>query len=163
MEYSVQSEELTFNNKTYEYVSTSFIVNSPTYVTITCGVRLTNGILLFNTDAAYFDNIGIGNGNIYTNYNLLENSSFEINKAIIGDETVDTRWNLTSAQISERFGISEQFGISELLLRYKGKAQQTLNYNIKPGDLFNLSANSFYSSVFFIYKYKHLFIFYIIL
>mgnify|MGYP003301007636 CR=1 FL=1 len=51
----------------------------------------------------------------------------EINKAIIGDETVDTIWDLTSAQISERYQTNEQFGISELLLRYKGKAKQTLS------------------------------------
>ena len=137
---SVTSDELVFSNTTYDFIQTTFTVKSPTYVKIICGVRHKNNSLLLSADSAYFDNIGIGNGNIYSNYNIIENSSFEVNKTVTGDSTVDTRWSCNRAYIYERNSLSSLFGQSELKLIFDGTASQTINYNAKPGDLFNLSA-----------------------
>ena len=146
-EGAVMHEEKTFSNKMYEYVETTFTVNYPTYVEIICGIRPTNeNESLSIGDYAYFDNIGVSNGNITSTYNLIENSSFEINPFLTGDNNVDTRWNLTRASITERYTIDENFGISNLRFSVKGTATQTIDYNSKTGDLFTLYAFSNYEN-----------------
>ena len=135
----VMHDEFTFSNNNYEYVETSFTVSVPTYVNFICGIKPTeesNEISL--GDYAYFDNLSISNGNLNSTFNLIENSSFEINPIIIGNNDVDTRWDLTNAQSVEKREITNNFGISELLMGFNSTASQTFDYITKPGDLFTL-------------------------
>ena len=145
--YAVLHDELTFSNNNYEYVETSFTIIEPTYVNFICGVKPTeeNGNLSLG-DYAYFDNLSISNGNINSTFNLIENSSFEINPTIIGNSNVDTRWSLTNARIVEKNEISNNFGISELQMGYNSTVTQTFDYITKPGDLFTLHSFGRYSN-----------------